>query len=138
MQRSFQLNRSFWMAAVAYAIAGTCVFLTTSWARPVFTNLDDDFPLPIRVVMSVAPAGWLALALLGALVTLWVPSTHWRLVSAILILLLSIAVMCTVMFTNIERPIHIRASNHPASGNGAIASLFPFEGLGRAVPEPGR
>jgi hypothetical protein len=28
--------------------------------------------------------------------------------------------------------------NHPASGNGAVASLFHFERLGRAVPEPGR
>jgi hypothetical protein len=28
--------------------------------------------------------------------------------------------------------------NHPASGNGAIASLFHFAGLGRAVPEPVR
>ena len=26
--------------------------------------------------------------------------------------------------------------NHAASGNGAIASLFHFERLGRAVPEP--
>jgi len=28
--------------------------------------------------------------------------------------------------------------NHPASGNGAIASLFQFQRLGRAVPEPVR
>ena len=31
-----------------------------------------------------------------------------------------------------------RQPNHPASGNGAAASLFHIVGLGRAVPEPGR
>jgi hypothetical protein len=27
-------------------------------------------------------------------------------------------------------------NEHAASGNGAMAPLFHFEGLGRAVPEP--
>ncbi len=126
------------MGAVAYAIAGSCMFLTTLWARPVFTNLDDDFPLPIRVVMFVGPAGWLALALLGAVVTLWAPSTHWRLASAILILLLSIAVMCTVMFTNIERPIHIKASNPRAPQDAAFAVTSLFERQWRRASAPGR
>jgi hypothetical protein len=28
--------------------------------------------------------------------------------------------------------------NHPASGNGAVASLLRVERIGRAVPDPGR
>ena len=34
--------------------------------------------------------------------------------------------------------IGIVRPNHPASGNGAMTSLFHVERLDRAVPEPGR
>ena len=111
MKRPFQPDASFWLTMVAYAIAGTCMFLTTSLAKPMFTNLNDDFSFPIHAVMYVGPAGRLVVAFLGPLLALWIQSTRWRLVSAILILLLSVAVICTAMFTNIERPTHISASN---------------------------
>ena len=114
------------------------MFLTTSWARPVFTTLDGGFPVPIRVVMSVGPFGWLALALLGALVSLWGSSTRWRLVSAILISLLSIAVMCAAMCTSIERPTHFSASNPRASLEGAARSSLFFGDQRRRASDPER
>src|SRR5689334_9772429 len=99
MQR--HLNTSFWLAAVAYAVAATSIFFATSTAAPAFTHLDDCFPVPIRVVMYVRPFGWLALVLTAGVLTLCAPDSWWRVISVILACLLAIGIMCTVVFTSI-------------------------------------
>jgi hypothetical protein len=138
MQRPFQLNASFWLAAIAYAVGGTSIFLSTSDAAPSFTNMDDCFPIPIRVVMYVGPFGWVPLVLIGAAATLCVPYPRWRLASTILVCLLAIGIMCTVMFTNIEHPSHISPSNERAGGKGGNPSLVAVEHAWSGLPEHDR
>src|SRR5258706_7786339 len=99
MQR--HLNTSFWLAAVAYAVAATSIFFATSAAAPIFTSMDDRFPIPIRVVVYVGRLGWFALVLIGAVATLCAPDSWWRAVSLIIICLLALRIMWTVIFTNI-------------------------------------
>src|SRR6266705_4832551 len=119
-----QINASFWLTLVAYALGGAGIFFTTSMARGTFTNMDDSFPIPIRVVMYVGPFGWLALVLLGALGTLCVHSTLWRLISTIFISVLGIGIMCTVMFTNMERPSRFSRSNERSGVDAGSPFLF--------------
>lgn len=138
MQQPIQRNASFWFAAAAYAICGTSLFFATSIGARVFTHMDDSFPIPIRVVMFIGPLGWLSLALLAAVATLCARSTLWRLVSTIVFSLLTVGVLCTVLFTSIDRPSRISASNPRASLDAAIAfSLFFGRHRGRAS-EPER
>jgi len=99
-----QLNASFWLAAIAYAVGGSGLFFLTLKTAPIFSNLNDLHPIPIRVVVLVGPYGWLAVSVLGALVTLPVRSTNWKHISTILFLSLVISVLCILMFSNIETP----------------------------------
>jgi hypothetical protein len=124
MPRRIQLNTSFWFTVVAYAICGASLFIAGSFAARVFTKLDDTFPIPIRVVVYVGPFGWSALALLGAVGTLWVRSTHWRLFSAIIFSLLTFAVLFTVLNTNLDTPSRISASNKSAPAKSRRAWHF--------------
>src|SRR5213075_902227 len=119
MQR--RLNTSFWLVAVAYAVAAAGIFFAASAAAPSFTNMDDSSPIPIRVVMHVGRFGWLALVAIAGAATLCTGDSRWRAVSVILICLLALAVRCTVMFTNIERPSRIFHSNLPATGKAGNA-----------------
>lgn len=136
MQR--HLNTSFWLATVAYAIAAATIFLAVSVAGPSFTNMDDCFPVPIRVVMYVGRLGWLALVLAAGVATLCAPDSWWRAVSVILICLLASAIMCTIIFTNIEHPSHIFRSNIPAAGKAGFALWFAIVHPRPGLPEPGR
>ena len=106
--RITRLNCSFWLSLVAYAIGGATLFFTTFRAAPFFSGLDGLHPIPIRFVMFIGPFGWLTVALLGALATLPVRSTTWKLTSAIIFLCLVLGVICTLLFTNIETPMMIR------------------------------
>ena len=112
VRRITQFNASSWLAVTAYAVGAAAIFFNTFWAAPIFSNLDDSYPLPIRAVMFLGPFGWLAVAFLAALATLTVPSTSCRLISAILFLCLALGVMCTVAFTSLDRPTII-APAHP-------------------------
>src|SRR5258706_1212313 len=112
MQR--HLNTSFWLAAVAYAVAATSIFFATAAAAPILASMDDRCPIPICVVMYVGRFGWLALVLIGAVATLCAPDSWWRAVSVIVACLLALGIMCTVTFTNIEHLSHISRSNKDA------------------------
>jgi hypothetical protein len=107
MKRITQLNASFWLALVAYLVGGSALFFITFKVAPFFSNLGDSYPIPIRVVTFVGPFGWLAVAFFGALATLLVRSTIWRLASTITFCCLTIGVICTVMFTSLDCPTSI-------------------------------
>jgi len=138
MPRRIQMNASFWFAVAAYAICGASLLCATSFAARVFTHLDDSFPIPIRVVVFVGPFGWLALALLGGLATLWVCSTPWRLVSAIVFSLLTLGVLYTVLNTSLDSPSRISESNPRASLDAAFGICLLFGGHCRRASEPER
>ena len=135
MRRRIQLNPSFWFTVIAYAICGASLFIAASSAPRVFTKLDDSFPIPIRVVVYVGPFGWSALALLGAVGTLWVRSTPWRLFSTIIFSLLTFGVLFTVLNTSLDTPSRISASNQSASGKGGVTSQFHTGRPWPALPE---
>jgi len=105
--RSPQLNTWFWLPVIAFAMGGTGLVYFTFITAPMFSGFHDSLPLAIRVVMFVGPYGWLAVALLGALVTLQVPSTTWKFISTMLFLSLVIGVLCILLFTNVECPTTI-------------------------------
>src|ERR1051326_8072145 len=121
MQR--HLNTSFWLAAVAYAIAAAGIFFATSTAVPTFTNMDDCLPIPIRVVMCVRPFGWLTLVLTGGVLTLCASDSWWRVVSVILVCLLALGIICTIMFTSIEHPTHIKRGASWRQGRVCVCIL---------------
>jgi hypothetical protein len=102
-------NALSWKAIVAYVVCGIGLFYTTSNVAGMFANMDGSFPIPIRVVVFVGPFGWLAFALLSALVTLRCNSIRWTFALVTVFALVSIGVSCTLLFTNFERPTIIAA-----------------------------
>jgi hypothetical protein len=74
----------------------------------------------------VGPFGWLALVLLAALGTLCVRSTLWRLISTIFICVLSIGIMYTVIFTNMESPSRISRSKERSGVEAGSPFVFAF------------
>ncbi len=124
MPRRIHLNPSFWFTVAAYALCGASLFFAASIAARVFTHLDDSFPIPIRVVVNVGPFGWLALALLGALASLWVRSTVCRLVFTIIFSLLTFGVLYTVLNTSLDSPSRISASNERPGVDAGWTILF--------------
>jgi hypothetical protein len=119
-KQSFQRTASFWLVVATYVIGGAATFIFTSFTRPIFTPLNDDFSLPLRIILTIGPAGWLALSVAGALATLAINSVRWRVVSAILFNVLTIAVVEIVTTTNMERPSHIKTSMQADAAHRAI------------------
>lgn len=118
MPRRIQPSSSFWFAATAYAVCGVSLFFVTSFGSRVFTNLDGSFPVPIRIVIYLGPIGWMGLAVLGCLATLCMRSTFCRPISSTIFSLVTVGVLCTVLFTSVERPSFISSSNQTASVHG--------------------
>ncbi len=94
---------------------------------------------PLWLYAATLFSAWLGVALWIAILGLR-SSNLWGRTSAILAMVVFALFTWSLLYPALK-PARIRGStwpNHAASGNGAVASLFHFERLGRAVPEPPR
>jgi len=88
-----------WILMAPYVVGGVGLFYYISKFAAVFGEVGESLPIPTRVVMFVGPAGWLALAVLSALITFRCRSERGREILTIAFLLIALGVACTLLFT---------------------------------------
>ena len=100
-----------------------------------------DYPL-VDTLGPFTPSLCVALVSLGTwhLTARFTKSIRVIVVAQIIVVLSYLALGVVLSLTPVLTPFRIGGLMHnkPASGNGAIASLFQIVSLGRAVPEPVR
>ena len=106
-----------WFLLVAYALCGAGVFGILSAASDIVAEVDTSFPLPIRVIQFVSPAGWLALAFFCLSLSLRLRSETARLILGISFHVVAIGVLLTLIFTDFHRPADIRRPSMESSSN---------------------
>src|SRR5262245_24510057 len=87
-----------WLVAGEFVFWGVNVFYIMPKVVAIFEGMNVPLPFPLRLVFFVGAWGWLALALVGALLAIRFNSIRSSVLLMVALFLMGVGVFCTTMF----------------------------------------